>query len=246
MRLVALLGGARFARGGRLVGCRPGRVAPGLLPIRAFAQGRAAIRPFAFPRRSSARHSSVAPVFRDCPGCSCERAGKSRSWAFPLCLVARSRPGFHLAGRTPRFAGVKCRPSSLSSPHRAGWRPKPARALHRGKRYRSAFRFRSRRPQFCTSANGPKALAGWLRCKLSVFVSRCTYPLKFRGLGPEFRGFVLSRHTKAAPLARVAQAKSAGVIHNPRTLRWIVIVQRRSAAFGAAYQSWSLHHARSS
>jgi hypothetical protein len=189
MRLVALLGGARFARSGRVVGCRPGRGAPGLLPIRAFAQGRAAIRPFAYPRRPSARHSSVAPVYRDCSGCSFKRSGKSRPWAFPLGLVARSRPGFHLAGRTPPFVGVKCCPPSLSSPHRAGWRPKPARALHRGKRCRSALRSRSRRPQFCTSASSPKAPAGWLRCKLYVVVSLCTSSFEFRGLGPEFRGF---------------------------------------------------------
>ncbi len=158
MRLVALLVGARFARVGRVVGCRPGRVAPGLPPIRAFAQGRAAIRPSAYPRRSSARHSSVAPVYRDCSGCSFKRSGKSRPWAFPLCLVARSRPGFHLAGRTPPFTGVKCCSPSLSSPHRAGWRPKPARALYRGKRCRSAFRFRSRRPQFRASADQPEGV----------------------------------------------------------------------------------------
>jgi hypothetical protein len=59
----------------------------------------------------------------------------------------------------------------LSSLHRAGWRPKPARALHRGKRCRSALLLRSRRPQFCTSASSPKTPAGWLRCKLSVVVS---------------------------------------------------------------------------
>lgn len=86
---------------------------------------------------------------------------------------ARSRPDLRLTGRTPPSSGVKCCPSSLSSPHRAGWRPKSARALHRGKRCRSAFLLRSRRPQFCTSASDPKAPAGWLRCKLSVVVSLC-------------------------------------------------------------------------
>lgn len=171
MRLAALLDGARSALGGRLAGCRPGRVAPGLLPIRAFAQGRAAIRPSAYPRRSSARHSSVAPLFRDSPGCSFKRSGKSRLWALPFvwwlapdraCTwpdERRRSPGWN-AVRHPclrrialdggRSLPARCTVENDAVPHSV--------SDHEGRSFAH--------PQI-----SPKVPAGWLRCKLSVFVS---------------------------------------------------------------------------
>lgn len=117
-RLQALLGGAFCAV------VASGRMPSGALSPWAAADPCFRTRSRRYPSfRPSAtvecRHSSFAPVTRDCFGCSCERSERSRSWAFPFVRWLSSN----------RASGVKCCPPPFSPLHRAGWRPKPARAL---------------------------------------------------------------------------------------------------------------------
>jgi len=84
-------------------------------------------------------------------------------------------------------------------------------------------------PQVRALASHPKVLAEWLRCKPTMLGSMCEISSDFSSLRHQFQPSLRSRQAKAAPHQRVAQAKSAGVIHNPRTFRWIVLDERRNA-----------------
>lgn len=140
----------------------------------------------------------------------------------------RSRPRLRCAGRSPASGSATCRPMPFHRRAPDGGQG-PRRALLR-KRRRVTPRFRSRRPQVRASASRPEG--AWRVVTLQSFRVRIAArnSLRNQRFDPPFPRRFVRRHRKAAPLVRVAQAKNAGVIHSPRTLRWIALVQRRSAA----------------
>lgn len=133
--------------------CRSGREAPGLLPIRAFAQGRAAIcrsffRPGGCEHLPAASPWSVRRSFL--------RTGRESRSGRCLPSLVRSRTGLRDARTDSREGRCGMLPVPLRFRFRAGWRPKSLPRLALPKRCRRHPVCRSRRPQFRASADQPE------------------------------------------------------------------------------------------
>lgn len=160
---------------------------------------------------------------------SCRRAAllQDRCGWPSVGVASSSQRRSRQVGRPPAKGRVGMTASSFHF-IRAGWRHEPSpHGLVESAGGHPVSAHNS--PQVRALASHPRVPAEWLRCKPTMLGSMCEISCDFSGLRHSFRPMSRSRQAKAAPHLRVAQAKNAGVIHNPRTFRWIVLDERRNA-----------------